>query len=69
GKETNNLGVAINWADAGAADDQVTLEAFYLMKLLPFWELTPDVQVVANPAANPAEDQILIVGLRTRFIW
>lgn len=69
GKEANNLGVAINWADAGAADDQVTLEAFYLMKLLPFWELTPDVQVVANPAANPTEDQILIVGLRTRFIW
>lgn len=69
GKETNNLGMAINWADANADDKQITLEAFYLMKLLPFWELTPDIQLVQNPALNPTDDQVLIVGLRTRLVW
>ena len=69
GKEKNNVGVAINWADAGADDEQITIEAFYLMKLLPFWELTPDIQWVQNPAQNPNDNHILILGLRTRLVW
>ena len=42
---------------------------FYLMKPLGFWEITPDIQLVENPANNPDEDQIIIYGLRTRLIW
>jgi len=70
GGESNTLGAAINVANVvGATDDQITLEAFYLMKLTPFWEITPDIQIVQNPANNPTEDQIMILGLRTRLIW
>ena len=70
GGESNTLGAAINVANVvGATDDQVTLEAFYLMKLTAFWEITPDIQIVQNPANNPTEDQVMILGLRTRLIW
>jgi len=70
GRETNNLGVAINWADIeGNDDDQMTFETFYFMKLANFLEITPDIQVIKNPALNPGEDQITIYGLRARLVW
>ena len=69
GNPNHNLGVALNWADAGANDDQVTFETFYYMKVTPFLEITPDIQVIQNPALNPQEDQVVVVGLRTRLIW
>ncbi|MCK4711096.1 MAG: carbohydrate porin [Gammaproteobacteria bacterium] len=69
GGKSNTFGAALNWSDVAANDDQVTLEAFYLMKLMPFWELTPDIQIVQNPANNPNEDQVMILGLRTRLVW
>ena len=69
GGKSNTFGAAINWSDVAANDDQITLEAFYLMKLMPFWEVTPDIQIVQNPANNPNEDQVMILGLRTRLVW
>jgi len=70
GRETNNLGVAVNWADIeGNSDDQITFEAFYFMKLAGFLEITPDIQFIKNPALNPDEDQITIYGLRVRVVW
>jgi porin len=70
GRETNNLGVAVNWADVeDADDDQITFEGFYFMKLGGFLEITPDIQLIMNPALNPNEDQITIYGLRVRAVW
>ena len=69
GGEANTLGAAINSADAGADDRQVTLEVFYLVKLFKFWEITPTFQLVKDPVNNPDEDEIAIYGLRTRLIW
>ena len=68
GGESNNLGAAINWADTGE-DDQITAEVFYLMKSLPWLEITPDIQIVQNPALNPEENQLVVFGLRGRLIW
>ncbi|MEH6651843.1 MAG: carbohydrate porin [Motiliproteus sp.] len=69
GNAANNLGVAINWADANADDDQLTLEAFYFIKVLPYLELTPDLQIIKNPVSNPAEDTIVIAGIRARIVY
>lgn len=70
GRETNNLGIAINWADIDESDDdQYTLEAFYFMKLGKYLEITPDVQYIKNPALNPEEDHITIIGVRARVVW
>ena len=70
GKESNNLGAAINWAEVdGSADEQYTLEVFYFMKLGNFLEITPDIQYIKNPALNPEEDSITIYGVRARVVW
>ena len=70
GRENNNLGVAVNWADIdGNSDDQITFEAFYFMKFAGFIEITPDIQLIRNPALNPDESQITIYGLRVRSVW
>jgi len=42
---------------------------FLFSYIAPFWELTPDIQIVKNPANNPNEDQVMILGLRTRLVW
>ena len=70
GRETNNLGFAVNWADIDSNnDDQVTFEAFYFMKLAGFLEITPDIQYIKNPALNPDRDHITVYGLRARVVW
>ncbi|MBW3138252.1 carbohydrate porin [Ferrimonas balearica] len=67
--EGSTLGAAVNWAEVPGADDQWTWELFYLFKPLPYLELTPDVQWVRNPALNPAQDNLLMYGIRGRIFY
>ena len=70
GMESGKLGMALNWADIeGSDDDQVTFEAFYFFKLGGAFEITPDIQVISNPALNPDESTLTIYGLRLRAVW
>lgn len=70
GGANNNLGFGINLANVvGNSDNQVTGELFYLFKPVPFFEITPDIQFIQNPALNPDKSQIWLVGLRSRLIW
>ncbi len=69
GRDTNNLGFAVNWADIDGSDDQYTLEGFYFMKLGKFLEVTPDIQYIKNPALNPDEDSLTVYGIRARAVW
>ncbi len=70
GGKNNNLGAAINWAEVeGGDDDQYTFELFYLIKPLPYLEITPDIQFVMNPALKPEVDSTTIIGIRARAIW
>ncbi|WOJ95560.1 carbohydrate porin [Congregibacter brevis] len=69
----NQLGVAYNWGRPNETtwgpelDDQQTVEAFYRIQLFKEFALTPDIQYVKNPANNPEEDDLWIIGLRARF--
>lgn len=69
GKEGNTLGVAINWAEIDGADDQYTTELYYFMKVLPSLEITPTFQWIKNPALNPSESSLTVVGLRARVAF
>ena len=40
---------------------------FYRFSLTPTVTLTPDLQVLIDPALNPDHDVILILGLRARI--
>jgi porin len=53
------FGVGLNWSRPNAdtfgteLEDQVTFEAFWMFELAKFFELTPSVQYIINPALNP----------------
>ncbi|WP_158263398.1 carbohydrate porin [Aliiruegeria haliotis] len=66
---TDMFGVAAGWGDPSAdgLQDQYTAEVFYRLQLLASFALTPSVQVVRDPAANPDADQVVLWGLRTRI--
>ncbi|UCH74433.1 MAG: carbohydrate porin [Rhodospirillales bacterium] len=61
------LGLAWERPGASALDDQYTAELFYRFQLFQNFAITPDVQVIANPALNPFEDVIYVLGLRARL--
>ena len=69
------LGVAVNWGQpnetvfGSGLDDQYTAELFYRIQLTKQIAITPDVQLLFNPALNPDEDMITVVGLRTRIAF
>lgn len=48
-------------------DDQYTLEAFYRLQLFQHWTIYGDVQYLIDPALNPDEDQIWILGVGARI--
>jgi porin len=63
----NTLGVATNWGDVDDADDQWTSEMYYLWKPAPSFEVTFNIQWINEPALNPDESDITVLGLRARI--
>ena len=69
----NLLGVGLNWGQPNEStfvpglDDQVTMESFYRFQLTQQFALTPTVQYLKNPALNPVDDSLWVLGLRMRF--
>ena len=73
------LGLSVNWgrpnqsgsgtATATATEDQYTVEAYYRVQLFDRLAITPDLQLIKNPAANPDEDLIWSAGLRARLAF
>ena len=61
-------GVAVSWGQAFNSDvDQVTTEAFYRFNLTKNLAITPNIQLLIDPANNPGQDEIWIAGLRVRL--
>ena len=71
-QKQDQIGLGLNWgrpceSSVGPGlDDQVTAEFFYRWQLLNAVAITPDLQVLFNPAGNPNEDVIAVLGLRVR---
>ena len=63
------LGLALNWGDPsdGTLGTQLTEELFYRFQFAQNLAITPSVQLIADPALNPDEDFIWILGLRARL--
>jgi len=67
------LGFGFNWGEPNkdtygpGLRDQYTAELFYRWQLAPQFAITPDLQWLQNPAKNPDEDQIWLLGLRARL--
>ena len=67
------IGVGLNWsrpsdtAVAPGLDDQYTAELFYRIQLSQSLAITPDIQLIIDPALNPDDDSIFVAGLRMRL--
>ena len=67
------LGVALNWGEPNAdtfgsgLDDQITAEVFYRIQLSENFALTPDLQFISDPARNPDDDSLWVLGIRARL--
>ncbi len=66
------MGVGLNWSRPSAdtlgadLDDQYTAEIYYRWQALKVLAITPDVQLLLNPALNPAEDLETVWSIRGR---
>jgi porin len=69
----HQLGFGANWGQPNDAlfgsdlDDQYALEVYYRLQITKEFAITPDVQLLINPALNPEEDTIWVFGFRGRL--
>jgi porin len=69
------VGFGLNWSrpnedSFGAhARDQYTVEAYWRFQLATHLSITPDIQVVKDPALDPGRDLVCVVGLRARVFF
>ena len=60
------VGISFGKPADGTLRDQFTSEAFYRFQLTQFLAVTPDVQLIGNPALDPSEDVLALFGIRLR---
>lgn len=69
----DQLGFAGNWGQPNESSfgpdlkDQYTFECFYRWQLGEQLAITPDIQLLLDPALNPDHDSLWIYGLRARL--
>ena len=69
----HQLGFGANWGEPNDAlfgsglDDQYAFEVYYRLQVTKEIAITPDVQLLINPALNPEKDTIWVFGLRARL--
>jgi porin len=63
------VGLGLNWGDPSndALRDQYSTELFYRFQFSQNFAITPSVQLLIDPALNPTEDKIWIIGVRARL--
>jgi len=52
-----------------ALDDESILEVFYRVRVTDTLEVTPAVQAVFDPVANPNQDTVVIGAIRAQFTF
>ena len=65
------LGFGVSWGHPATPGlgDQVSSELFYRLQLSPNFAVTPDVQLLLNPATNPSDDVVWVLGVRGRLAF
>ena len=63
------IGVAFSWQETSnrALRDQSVVETFYRFYITPHSHVSPDIQVVFDPANAPQKEAVAVFGLRTLY--
>ena len=60
-------GISLGWGQPfDSVEDQVVTEFFYRFQVNHYFAITPNLQLLVNPANNPEDDRIWVFGLRLR---
>jgi porin len=71
----NLLGFGLNWGRPNSdtfgvdLDNQLMSEVFYRVQLTKNFQITPNLQIVGDPALNTDRDVIALFGLRARVTF
>ncbi len=71
GQNFDIAGVAWSWQEPSnkTLRDQYVFETFYRFHLTPHTHLSPDIQVIIDPANAPTKDSVTVLGLRLRTLY
>jgi porin len=71
GQNDDVVGVATSWEEPSnrSLSEQYVVEAFYRFHITPHTHLTPDIQVVIDPANAPSRNAVTVFGLRLRTLF
>ena len=64
--DVTGIGISFGKPADGTLRDQFTSEWFHRFQLTQFLAVTPDIQLIANPALNSSEDVLALFGIRLR---
>jgi porin len=70
---TDQIGVGLGWGVPSEAtlgeglEDQYTVDLYYRLRLMKVLTVTPDIQLLINPALNPGNGLLAVFGLRGRM--
>jgi porin len=71
----NQLGVGLNWGSPNSdtfgvdLDDQWISEVYFRIQLTENLRITPNLQIVVNPALNPDKNAVALFGLRAQMTF
>ena len=65
------VGLGVSWGQPadGSLSEQFTSELFYRLQVTDYLAITPDLQLIVDPALNPQADAIGYIGVRVRFAF
>ena len=71
GQNDDLIGLAYSWQQPANRErpEQHVLEAFYRIWVTLLIHVTPDLQVVIDPANSPTEAAVAVFGLRVRTLF
>ncbi len=71
GQNDDLIGIGFSWAKPSdrTLSDQYVFEAFYRFYVTRYTHLSPDIQVVIDPADAPDRNSVTVFGLRLRTLY
>jgi hypothetical protein len=72
GRSGDYFAIGVAWSRPSPGEgvrDETILEMIYRVRLTPTLELSPDLQLVFDPAQNPGDDLIVVPGVRFAFVF
>jgi porin len=72
GRSGDFFAIGVAWSRPSPGEgvrDETILEMIYRVRLTPTLELSPDLQLVFDPAQNPGDDLIVVLGVRLALVF